>query len=58
MLMRIRLFAGVALGVAAGLLAKHFIPADGIWPGVIIGVAVGCAFFVLIEVIRGKGCCT
>ena len=53
--MRIRLLLGVALGVAAGLLANRFIPADSIWPGVIIGVAVGCAFFVLIQVIRGKG---
>ena len=53
--MRIRLLSGVALGVAAGLLAGHFIPTDNIWPGVIIGVAVGAAFFFLIQVIRGKG---
>jgi hypothetical protein len=52
--MRIRLLLGVALGVAAGLLANRFIPADGIWPGIIIGVAVGGALFVLIQVIRGK----
>lgn len=53
--MRILLLLGVALGVAAGLLAGHFIPGDGIWPDVIIGVAVGFSFYVLIQVIRGKG---
>ena len=52
--MRILLLSGVALGVAAGILAGHFIPADGIWPGMIIGVAIGVAFFVLVQVIRGK----
>ena len=52
--MRIRLLLGVALGVAAGLLAGNFIPADSIWPGIIIGVAIGIAFFVLVQVIRGK----
>jgi len=53
--MRIRLLLGVTIGVAAGLLASRLIPADSIWPGVIIGVAVGAAIFVLIQVIRGKG---
>ena len=52
--MRILLLLGVALGVAAGLLAGHFIPTDSIWPGIIIGVAVGAAFFILIQVIRNK----
>ena len=53
--MRILLPIGVALGVAAGLLSDRFIPTDSIWPGVIIGVAVGAAFFVLIKAITGKG---
>ena len=53
--MRIRLFSGVALGVAAGLLAHRYIPADSIWPYVIIGVAVGVAVFILFQVISGKG---
>ena len=53
--MRIRLLLGIALGVAAGLLSNRFIPVDGIWPDLIIGVAVGVAFFVLVQVIRGKG---
>lgn len=53
--MRIRLLTGVVLGVASGLLAHRYIPADGIWPGVIVGVAVGAAIFMLIQVIRGKG---
>ena len=52
---RIRLLVGIVLGAAAGLLSNRYIPADGIWPDVIIGVAVGVAFFVLIQVIRGKG---
>lgn len=53
--MRIRMLLGVALGVGAGLLAHRFIPVDSIWPGVIIGVAVGIAIFALIQVILGKG---
>ena len=53
--MRIRLFAGVALGVAAGLLANKFIPTDGIWPHLIIGLAVGIGFFILVQLIRNKG---
>ena len=53
--MRIRLLAGVILGVTGGLLAHRYIPADGIWAGIIIGVAVGAAVFVLIQVLRGKG---
>ena len=52
--MRIRLLAGVVLGVTVGLLAHRYIPADSIWPGVIIGVAVGGCVFVLIQVIMGK----
>ena len=52
---RIRLLLGIVLGVAAGLLSNRYIPADGIWPDVIVGVAVGVAFFVLVQVIRGKG---
>ena len=54
MLMRVLPLMGVALGMAAGLLANRYVPADGIWPGIIIGLAVGIAFFVLIQVIRGK----
>ena len=53
--MRIRLLVGVVLGVISGLLANRYIPADSIWPGVIIGIAVGVAIIVLIQVIRGKG---
>ena len=52
---RVRLFLGVGLGVAAGLLSHRYIPADGIWPHLVLGVAVGAAFFILIQVIRGKG---
>ena len=52
--MRVRLLLGVVLGCASGLFAHRFIPSDSIWPGVIIGVAVGLAVFVLIQVIRGK----
>jgi hypothetical protein len=53
--MRIRLLLGIALGVAAGLLANRFIPADSIAPDLVIGVAVGVAFYILVQVIRGKG---
>jgi hypothetical protein len=53
--MRIRLLAGVALGVTAGLLANKFIPAESIAPDLVIGVAVGVAFYVLVQLIRGKG---
>jgi predicted small secreted protein len=53
--LRLRLLLGVALGVAAGLLANRYIPDDGIWPDLIIGVGVGVAVFALIQVIRGKG---
>jgi hypothetical protein len=53
--LRLRLLLGVALGVAAGLLAHRYIPADGIWPDLIIGVGVGVVVFTLIQVIRGKG---
>lgn len=53
--MRLRLLLGVALGVAAGLLSHRYIPADGIWPDIIIGVGVGLAFFFLAQVIWGKG---
>jgi hypothetical protein len=53
--MRIRLLAGVVIGVTGGLLAHRYITADSIWPGVIIGVAVGAAIFVLVQVITGKG---
>ena len=53
--MRIRVLLGIALGVAAGLLSNRYIPADGIWPDLIIGVAVGVAFFMLVQVITGKG---
>jgi predicted small secreted protein len=52
---RIRILLGVALGVAAGLLSNHFIPVDGIWSDLIIGVAVGVGFFVLVQTITGKG---
>jgi len=52
--MRIRLLLGVALGVTAGLLANRYIPADSIWPDLIIGVGVGLAFFFLVQVISGK----
>jgi hypothetical protein len=53
--MRVRLLVGVVLGVASGLFAHRYIPADGIWAGVITGVAVGAAIFVLIQAISGKG---
>ena len=53
--MRIRLLTGVVLGCAAGLFANRFVHADSIWPDVIVGVAVGLAVFILIQVIRGKG---
>lgn len=53
--MRIRLLFGVAIGVAAGLLANRYINVDSIWPDVILGVAVGGVVFVLFQVIRGKG---
>ena len=53
-IIRIRLLLGVALGVAAGLLANRYIPADSIWPDLIIGVGVGLAFFFLVQVISGK----
>jgi hypothetical protein len=53
--MRIRVLLGIALGVAAGLLANRFIPADSIAPDLVIGIAVGVAFFILIQLIRGKG---
>ena len=53
--MRIRLLLGIALGVAAGLLANRFIPVDSIAPDLVIGVAVGVAFYILVQVIRGKG---
>jgi uncharacterized membrane protein YccC len=52
---RIRLLLGIALGVAAGLLANRFIPAESIAPDLVIGVAVGVAFFILVQLIRGKG---
>ena len=53
--MRIRMLLGIVLGVAAGLLSNRYIPVEGIWPDLIIGVAVGVAFYVLVQVIRGKG---
>jgi hypothetical protein len=46
---------GVALGVAAGLLAHRYIPVEHIWLGLIIGLAVGISIFILFHVIRGKG---
>lgn len=52
--MRIRLLLGVALGVASGLLAHRYIPAESIWPDVLIGVGVGIVFFFLIHVFKGK----
>ena len=55
MKIRLLLLTGVALGIAGGLLADRYIPGDSIWPVVVIGAAVGVAFFVLVKVIKGKG---
>ena len=53
--MRICLPLSVILGVAAGLLARHFLPVDSVWANVIIGITAGIVILCVVRTILSKG---
>ena len=53
--MRICLLLSVVIGIAAGLLARHFLPVDSMWVYIIIGVTAGIVIFCVVRIIISKG---